>query len=477
MPPPARDFLRDVSTSAFVRVCAQGRFGVGARRAVAMFAGVGLAAAVAVVLASRSEPGQPVEAGSEQPGTAAGEPEIFHTPPGLLTPDEPAVVEFRLACGFGPCTGSFTVEVEHDGSWRSLPVERGDTQRPGWFRATLPDFTGAVRYRVRYADGAYRSTRSWTAHRATFVDVRVRSSDLLANRARVSSVLSTEWDGGLVGAGRAGTTPVGPAGFDVRPDGSLVLHDPSSGSVVFTATTDGAKGSRPVRGPAAEDGEEVVGIAEAPGGDAPGGAVVLFQDRRGAGLRLLSAGNGRATVGPTLRLPDSIAGQVVATPAGVEVQGYPSERWYTVTVRDGRLGLRSDHEDMPVLNSPTERARVHVSPAETRLCLTGSSPSCYRITSDWATGVFVLAGRLPDRSLLVVQAFYTSVPAEESRFAILRLSTDGLSAPVVSLSFDDTVEMSAFSRFRLHGDRLYVAQPSVRGLEIGTVRLVQEGEQ
>lgn len=445
---------------------------MGTRRVVAAFVCAGLVAAGTVVLASRSRRGQHVEARDGRPHAAAQEAEIFHTPPGLLMPDEPAVVEFRLACGFGPCTGSLTVEVERDGSWESLPVERDDTERPGWFRATLPDFTGAVRYRVRYADGAHRSTRSWTAHRATFVDLRVRSSDLLANPARVSSVLSTEWGGGLVGAGRAGATPVGPAGFDVRPDESLVLHDPSSESVVFTADTDGARGSRPVRGPAAEDGEEVVGIA-----DAPGGAVVLFQDRRGAGLRLLSAGNGRATVGPTLRLPDSIAGQVVATPAGVEVQGYPSERWYTVTVRDGTLGLGSDHEDMPVLNSPTERARVHVSPAETRLCLTGPPPSCYRITSDWATGVLVLAGRLSDRSLLVVQAFYTSVPAQESRFAILRLSTDGLSAPVVSLSSDDTVEMSAFSRFRLHGDRLYVAQPSVRGLEIGTVRLVQGGEQ
>jgi hypothetical protein len=112
-----------------------------------------------------------------------------------------------------------------------------------------------------------------------------------------------------------------------------------------------------------------------------------------------------------------------------------------------------------------------VEATETRLCVSGNAPACYRITSDWATGVLVLVGRLPGGDLLVVQAHYRSVPTQESRFVVLRLAPDGRVRGLQSLRSDDTVETNDFGRFRLSGDRLLVAQPSARAYGIAEIGL------
>jgi hypothetical protein len=435
---------------------------MGARRAVAVFVVAGLAAA-AGILAGGNAPPERVRA-QGAPGRGEGRVEIFHTPPGLLLPDEIGVVEFRVACGPGACTGPLTVEVETDGAWSALPVERDTVARPGWYRATLPDFAATLRYRATFDDGERRATRTWTVRRAGFSAVRVGTDALLVAPPALSQVFFSSWGSGPVDVGRAGATPVGPAGFGTLPDGSLVLDDPSADSAVFLAP-----GGSAVRAKAVLPGETVVGMDAV-----PGGAVVLVQDRHGIGVRFVPSGSGAADAEPTalLRLPDSIAGQVVAVGAGVEVQGYPSERWYALAVENGELRLTGSHEDMPVVGSPAERARLSVTPEEARLCVTGPEPACYRVTSDWATGVVALVGRLSTGELLVVEAFYRDVPTQESRFALLRLGRHGLSVPVRSLPADDTVEMSAFSRFRLLGDRLYVARPSPRGLDISVMDLL-----
>jgi hypothetical protein len=435
---------------------------MGARRGVALVFVASLVVAASVFIVRGEAPPQRVRAG-DAPGLDDGRVEIFHTPPGILLPDEVGLVEFRVACGTQACTGPLSVEVETDGAWSALPVERDTVARPGWYRATLPDFAGTLRYRVTYDDGGRRATQTWTVRRAGFLEVHIKSDELLVAPPRLSSVLASSWESGPVRLGRAGVTPVGPAGFDVLPDGSLVIDDPSADSAVFLTSR-----AATARAPATLAGETAVGIAAV-----PGGAVVLVQDRRGAGVRFVPSRAGAAAEPAALvRLPDSIAGQVVQVGGGVEVQGYPSERWYALAVDNGELRLTDDHEDMPVVGSLAERVRLSVRPEETRLCVTGPEPACYRVTSDWATGVVALVGRLSNGDLLMVQAFYRSVPTQESRFALVRLGRQGLSAPVVSLPVDDRVEMSALSRFRLLGDRLFVAQPSPRGLDISSVDLV-----
>lgn len=393
--------------------------------------------------------------------------EAAHVPPLLTIPGERVRLRFAIVCGprddGEPCQGSGDVYARagQSGSFRRLPLQRGDDSIEGRYFVDLPADIAAARDGFSYyavlrddasgatitvpSGGAAAPHRSFPLRAGKPVDLGTHAF----GRARRpdARVVEAPWGSGVGELGLAGSRElgfVGPSSFDVNADGTVTVLDEVNRRV--------QRWSR--------------GRAETTPVDVSGGLADLAVEPDGT-IDVLEPPN-RATPAPTLRsfrpdgaprwaqrLSDRTWAKLARGPDGPVVLQQPSEQWLPLA-ENGAVLRRSAQADRGRPGQPVAKGREvlvdRVGTGELRLAeLAGNAVvRSWRIVSATPLGEVQLAEPSGSR-LVVVLKTYTDDRAE---FVVLLLDGDGLAARF-SVTEAQWAESAPLARFRLAGRRLY----------------------
>ena len=413
-----------------------------------------------------SSPGRP-------PAGAGSFGEILHTPVLLARAGEPVELRYDVACGVstdgpgGVCSpkGSVFVRpegrsrfVEHplarDGGLLSATVAAGEARAGFDYYAEIENGRGQAARLPEAAAAAPHHVwplRSWTMVTLDEPFRGARAPDSVAGRFA--------WGKGEhalgLDSGRE-QSRIGPSGFDVAPDGSIVLLDQVNRQLVVT------------RG----DVRRYVPIAFA------GGEGDLAVGRDGT-IYVLDAGGARPSVAAYTPAGELVAETPLAEPSadmvrvgpdGPIVHAYPSEMWLPTGAGRpplspdeqlaGAQGARSFVDEVGVV--------VSASPDEARLALVQGDRvlQTWLLRSSTSFGEVQLAEPYRDGLLAVVRLWNE----KQAEFRVVRLTRHG-AAESFSVDRAEWAETASLSRFRVHGHRLYQLRSTASGVEIATFEI------
>ena len=270
-------------------------------------------------------------------------------------------------------------------------------------------------------------------------------------------MLSAPWG---AGAGELGLITgrelvrIGPSGFDVAPDGMVVVLDQVNDRLALYP----GRGAAPRRVPIAFSGAEG-DVAVGP----DGGIYVLDQGPEPVVRRYEPSG----AIAETTEIDASGADMLRAGPSGALLHGYPGDMWLPVGAA-GRLLQPSQQaagaRPGRVVAGGAEVV-VHGSQEEALVALVRGDRvlSAWRVSSGTNLGEIQLAEPFGE-GLLVVLRVWTETEAE---FVALVLSPAGL-ARSVAIDASQWAESAALGRFRLRDGTLYQLRSTPAGVEIVT---------
>jgi hypothetical protein len=402
-------------------------------------------------------------------GLAPGAPglDAVHVPPVLTRPGEAVTLRYAIVCppreDGRPCDGSGSVYVRagQSGSFRRLPLSRGQDSGEGRYFVDLPRQLAAAPDGFSYyavlqdnasgatvtvpAGGETAPERSFPLRDAT--EVSLGTHTFGHDHAPDERLLAASWGGAVGQAGLGGSRDLGftgPSSFDVATDGTVVLLDQVNGRV--------ERWSR--RGVQATNVEVSGGLADF--ALEPGGTMdVLEPPNRTIPVPVLRTFREDGSTGWVQRLSDRTWAKLAVGPSGPSVQQQPSEQWLPVAEHGAALSRAAQAgRGRPGRSFANGREVVveRLGAGELRLAeLEGNAiDRGWRITSTTALGEVQLAEPNRDR-LVVVTKTYTD---DRSEYLVLVLDRSGIvdSFPVESLEW---AESAPLARFRLSGSSLY----------------------
>ena len=416
-------------------------------------AGIAAGAVAGVALTAVSAAGPPAAPGPPAVIDAA------HVPPLLRLPGEPVRLRYAIVCAPRsdglPCDGSGTVYIRagDTGSFRALPLERGEESKDGRYYAGVPAelTSGPFSYYAVLHDRSTGATVTVPSggSDAPQVSIPLRDPaqvDLGPHvfgrlRAPERRVFQARWgtapgEVGLAGSRELGYT--GPSSFDVEADGTIDVLDSVNGRLV--RWRDGRVRLVPL-----ERQMELADLAAEPDGS--------FDVLEANGLlrRLRSDG----TPAWAQRLADRTWAKLARGPTGPVVLQQPSEQWMPLANQAVPLTraaqARAARDGRPV---PGGRELVveHAGTGELRIAETAgrSVLGSWRIVSDTPLGEVQLAEPYDD-GVVVVTRVYTD---DRDEFVVLLLDREGL-ARSFSVASDSWTETAPLARFRLAVGGLY----------------------
>lgn len=418
-------------------------------------AAVGFGAAIAAVAAAA---GGTAAAGSSSDRFIAG----AHLPPLLTLPGEQVTLRYAIVCSPAdpahdpvgtPCDGGGDVYARagHSGPYRRFALVRGGDTRDGRDFVELPAAIAASPDGFSYyatlrdnatgetttlpAAGAAAPQNSYPIADATTVDLGPHRFG--ATRAPDARVVRAAWGAGAAEAGLSGgpgDPRVGPASFDVAPDGTVTLLDELNRRIV--RWRHGVPSALPLDVATAID-DMAVG---------PDGSIYVADGTRQAGttpmLRTF-APDGRLV--SAQHLPERTWTQLRVGPDGPVVQEHPSEQWMPrAGASDGRAGRPlADGSRLIVLRTGDDEVRV-------ARVVNGREHDSWRVRSDTPLGEVQLADVTGNRLVLVVKAYVET----NDEFEVLVLDRGGL-VRRFSVPSAAWAETAPLARFRLVGTSLY----------------------
>jgi hypothetical protein len=412
----------------------------------------------------------------DDPLPGAGEArlrEVMHTPPLLVTRDEPVRLRYEIVCSLDelgtpcPLAGRVHVRPLGDARFTEVPLaQEGDAA----FVASLPrrlTRTGFEYYAVvEMADGEALTLPAGggSAPQSAKLVSGFAGVDLGTHRFGVTRradrvVARSGWGTGPDELGLDSgpvQARIGPSAFDIAPDGSVVVLDQVNRRLAFYER--GVPRARLVAIPFA-GGEGDLAL------DRDGTVHVL--DDGGAATRapIVRAFDASGRPGSTAPLAARGADMLRIGPDGPLAHAYPSQAWLPVARRGLRLTPREQvaqaRSDRPV--GGDLGVVVHATPSEARFALVRGAHvvRSWRVTSATPLGEVQLAERYGS-GLLVVLRVWTE---DEAEFRVLELSPAGL-ARSFSVARAEWAESAPLSRFRLAGDSLFQLSSSPEGAEI-----------
>ena len=395
--------------------------------------------------------------------------EILHTPPLLARAGKGVELSFGVVCGIvgdkpgGRCEPRGSVFVRQSGAeeFRKVPLER---EGGGLLSAAVPagDARSGFDYYAAIGDGRGQSAtlpeagaaapqHVWPLAKWTTVDVGAPRFGV--SRAPSSVLARFGWGGGegAIGldSGRE-QSRIGPSGFDIAPDGSVVVLDQVNHRLVRLR-----RAERPAELPIAFSGGEG---DLAVGGD---GTIYVLDVSGRPMVRSFSPSGALLSAGP---FAEHVADMVRAGPSGALVHGYPSEMWFPA---GGRPPLSAEHQLRAA--QPARSVGdglgvvVHASAAEVELALVRGD----RVVRAWVLrgpasfGEVQLAEPYGDGLVAVVRLW----DEHHAEFRVLRLGAGGI-ASSFTVAPGEWAETASLSRFRLHGDTLYQLRSGPSGAAI-----------
>jgi hypothetical protein len=402
--------------------------------------------------------------------------DVLHTPPVLVSNDEPTALTYDTVCPptgeepAAPCspTGTLHVRAVGDRGFAAVPLSRG---ADGLFSYTVPERlkNGAgFEYYVMFQDGrgngvtvpaggAATPEHAWVVSKWTTANLGTHEFD--ATRAPGSVVVTSGWgatanDLGL-NQGQE-QSRIGPSGFDVEPDGTVIVLDQVNHRLAQYRA--GSVAHVPI---VFQGGEGDVAV------DSNGTAWVLDDGGSRGPVPVVRAYDASGRPVTQTSLAAQIGDMLRAAPNGPVVHSYPSEMW--LPVGSGQSGrspeeqLRGARVGRPVVGG--RELVVSASPHEARFGLVAGNKvvSAWRVTSTTNLGEVQLAE--PSGSgLTAVVRVWTEDRAE---FRVLQLAQSGLTGSF-TVTPAEWAESAPLSRFRLRGGTLYQLRSSPAGAEIVT---------
>lgn len=422
-------------------------------------------------------------------GTASGGPgsvrsqaadralDVLHTPPLLVSTGEAVALKYGTVCPPTqeppvPCAPAGTLHVRAVGAaaFADVPLSRGDD---GLFSYTVPsELTAGVgfEYYVTFQDGRGNSVtvpaagavtpeHAWTVSKWTTVDLRTH--EFGSTRAPVSVVAKAGWGSAAtelgLNQGRE-QSRIGPSGFDVAPDGTVVVLDQVNRRLALY------RAGRATHVPIAfQGGEGDVAVAD------DGTAWVLDDGGSRAPAPVVRAydGNGRGVAQAVLQA--QIGDMLRAGPGGPVVHSYPSEMWLPVgsgqNAHSPDQQLRGARSGRPVAGG--RELVVSASSDAARFALVAGNRvlSAWRVASATNLGEVQLAEPSAGGLTAIVRV-WTDGNAE---FRVLQLAQNGLTGSF-AVAPGEWAESAPLSRFRLRGGTLYHLRSSPAGVEVVTYR-------
>jgi hypothetical protein len=395
---------------------------------------------------------------------AAGAPIIdaTHVPPALTLPAEAVRLRYAILCtprpDGEPCDGQgdLFVRAGQTGAFERIPLQRGDDSSEGRYYADVP-FRGDFSYYAVLRDrttgasvtvpsgGAAAPQRSFLLRDAITVDLGAHVFG--RTRRPGARVVDAAWGSERGRVGRAGTRElgfVGPASFDVEPDGTVTVLDQVNGRV-----------ERWGKGVAETVPVEVSGGLADFAVEPDGTFDVLEPPNRVSAAPVLRSFRKDGTPKWTQALSDRTWAKLGVGPSGPVVQQQPSEEWLPATENGHPLGRAAQaargRPGKPVLGG-REVVVERVEEGELRLAeLAGNAViRAWRVTSATPLGEVQLAEPLGAR-LVVVLKMYTD---ERAEYVVLVLGSTGLEQRF-SVEPAEWAESAPLTRFRLARASLY----------------------
>jgi len=416
------------------------------------------------------------------PGAVRSQPaglDVLHTPPLLVSSGEPAALKYDTVCAPNgveppaPCspTGTLHVRAVGESTFADIPLIRGPDRL---FSYAVPEQlkSGAgFEYYVTFQDGRGSSVtvpaggatapeHAWIVSKWTTVDLGTHQFG--ATHTPDSVAANSGWgqaagDLGL-NDGRE-QSRIGPSGFDVAPDGTVVVLDQVNHRLARY------RSGRVTHNPIAfEGGEGDVAVAD-------DGTAWVLDDGGTLGpvpvIRAYDAG-GRSVAQATLA--SQLGDMLRAGPNGPVVHSYPSEMW--LPVGSGQSGhtpdqqLRGAHAGRPVVGG--RQLVVSASPDAARFALVAGNKviSAWRVVSATNLGEVQLAEPNGGGVIAIVR-LWTENQAE---FQVLQLGQNGLMGSF-AVTPAEWAESAPLSRFRLRGGTLYQLRSSPAGAQVVTYRM------
>ncbi|MBD0348758.1 MAG: hypothetical protein ICV59_06365 [Thermoleophilia bacterium] len=426
----------------------------------------GLIAAAALVATAEDATGNANDRPSLDPAQLI---DAAHLPPVLTAPGEPVELRYDVYCpppdeseSGAPCDAGGTVFVRagEEGAFASIPLVVDPHAAEGRLVARVPaevagspagfSYYAVVRNRASGASltlpagGAAAPQRSLRLRNITELELGTHAFG--AVRRPAERVFTARWGDGAGEVGLEGgreMQPLGPASFDVRPDGRLTVLD----QVNRRALRLSARGAAAPAVPLAVNGT----LADLAVGER-GELWVLETAGLGAPLLREFAPSGDAL--RVVPLAERTASQIRVGPHGPVVKQYPSEEWLPAfdgrtplgplaqTVRGESARPLGDGRGVVVLRVQNELRVALVDRA-------GVARS-WRIRSDTPLAEVQLAEPLGDRMVVVVRT-YTE---RRDEFVVLVLAGEQVVSRF-SVASADWAETAPLSRFRLAGSSLY----------------------
>jgi hypothetical protein len=406
--------------------------------------------------------------------------DVLHTPALLVSPEEATTLSYDVVCtldGEPPTsscspTASLHVRAVGQGAFTEVALQRGEN---GLFSYTVPQSlkSGAgFEYYVTVDDGrgnvvtvpkaaAEAPERAWTVREWTTVDLGTHGFGSVRSPGAVAA--QGGWGAGAGELGLNGgqeQVRIGPSGFDVAPDGSVVVLDQFNDRLAIFRN--GRAADRvPITFLGAE-GDVAVDNAGTTWVLDDGGAATRTPTVRGYGDR----GRPVAAAG----LAEGLGDMLRIGPTGPVVHAFPSEMW--LPVANGQDGLsvaeqaRGARPGRPV--SGGREVVVRASREEVRLALVAGTRvlSAWRIASATMLGEVQLAEPSRNGAVAIVRVW----TEERAEFRVLQLGQRGLTGSF-AVNPGEWAESAALGRFRLEGDTLYHLRSSPAGAEVVTYRM------
>jgi hypothetical protein len=405
---------------------------------------------------------------------AAGQMDVLHTPPLLVSPGESTALSYEIVCSPEgqepptPCSPSGTLHVRAVGarSFASVQLTRLPNGRFSYDVPAALKGGNGFEYYVTFQDGRGNSAtvpaggaaapeRAWIVSKWTTVDLGTHAFG--STRSPDSVVFKSGWGTGATDLGLNDgreQSRIGPSGFDVTADGAVVVLDQVNHRLARYGN--GKVDHFPIEfrggeGDIAVGNDQTVWVLDDGGAQGHVGVVRGY----GAAGQLV----GRATLGAPL-------GEMLrAGPNGPVVHSYPSEMW--LPVANGQVGRTQAQQvagaraGRPVVGG--REVVVRASPGEARFALVAGNRvlSAWRVVSTTNLGEVQLAEPSGSGVTAIVR-LWTEGQAE---FRVLRLGATGLTG-----SFDvapaEWAESAPLSRFRVRGGTLYQLRSSPAGAEV-----------
>jgi hypothetical protein len=403
-----------------------------------------------------------------------------HVPPALTRRGEPITLRYAIVCtpraDLRPCDGSGDVHVRRgqSGAFQTIPLLRGDDSKHGRYFAEVPEAIASApegfSYYAVLRDDATGATTNLPAGGADApqrslplpdpVTVQLDGDDFGRPTSVGRRVVTTTWGSDRNQLGLAGSKElgfVGPASFDVQPDGDVLVLDQVNRRVVRWSHGRAADAT-----PA-----DVAGTLADLATDPDGSFYVLEPPTRDVAGPRLEAFTPAGALRWSQPLAQRTWSKLVHGPNGPLVQAQPAEQWLPLA-RDGAPVAAAAQvrgaELGRALGAGRELVVDRVGTSELRIAETAGHVlrRSWIVTSAIPLGEVQLAEPYSGGALVVVRRYTDSA----DDFVALVLAPSGLRRRF-AIDSAGWAETAPLARFRLSGSALYQLGSTATGAYVG----------